>query len=146
MKKLNSVNRPRTLQQIKSKYDNLKTAARKYASKCRENYIKTGGGNSDYKENVIYEKMLDIINKKTVFGLQNPFDDDAECSVSFIQTESTSPTTCLTTENTNDMGIVVSEQPILIYVPEEENNVLANSVVADKAAENGRNVEGNCLL
>lgn len=66
--------------QLKSKYDNLKTSARKYYSRQRDIIYHTGGGpgeNRDPKGD-IYEVILQIINKKTVFGLHNRFDDDFE--------------------------------------------------------------------
>ncbi|KAF2879569.1 hypothetical protein ILUMI_26594 [Ignelater luminosus] len=76
----NSCNRHRTLHQIKSKFDNLKTAARKYAYCNKENLNITGGRPSGNLENVVYDKMLEIINNKTVIGLENPYDDDGRSS------------------------------------------------------------------
>ncbi|KAF2889097.1 hypothetical protein ILUMI_17076 [Ignelater luminosus] len=76
----NSCNRHRTLHQIKRKFDNLKTAARKYACCNKENLNITGGRPSGNLENVVYDKMLEIINNKTVIGLKNPYDDDGRSS------------------------------------------------------------------
>jgi len=55
----------------------LKSNARKYAAKQRQALIGTGGGPSSTFTDVILEKVISIINKKTVFGLENLFDSDA---------------------------------------------------------------------
>lgn len=68
----------RTEQQIKAKYDNLKTKARKTVAD-QKLYIKgTGGGpcNLDSSVDAVTAAVLNIINFKTVVGLFNPFDDD----------------------------------------------------------------------
>lgn len=58
----------------------MKTAARKYASCNKVNIYITGGGASTNMDNVVYDKVLEILNKKTVVGLDNPYDDDGNSS------------------------------------------------------------------
>lgn len=67
----------RTVDQLKSKYDNLKTKARKVVAENKTYINGTGGGgpNADKFDTVI-ELILKIINIKTVVGFQNPFDCD----------------------------------------------------------------------
>jgi hypothetical protein len=70
--------RLRTVEQMKSKFDNLKTKARKVVA-AEKSYMKgTGGG--EYRGNngnPIIEAVVNIINFKTVVGLQSDFDSDA---------------------------------------------------------------------
>ncbi|KAF5287957.1 hypothetical protein FQA39_LY15595 [Lamprigera yunnana] len=62
-----NTSQPRWLDQFKSKYENLKNKARKYAVEQRHALIKTSR---------VQRKMLSIINKKTVYGEDHSFDDD----------------------------------------------------------------------
>lgn len=65
------------MEQIKGKYDNLKTKARK-AVAAEKTYIKgTGGGKCMKTENPVIDAVLNILNVKTVVGLQPEFDCDA---------------------------------------------------------------------
>lgn len=66
----------RTVDQLRAKYENLKNQARKYASDLNRERLQTGGGSVDLKINVIMEKVLTIINAKTVYGEGSNFDDD----------------------------------------------------------------------
>lgn len=74
----NSFNTRRSTGQLKSKFDNLKTAARKHASNCNRSLYSTGGGPPESAEskNIIYDEVCEILNKKTVRGLTNIYDDD----------------------------------------------------------------------
>lgn len=58
-----SSNVQRDTVQLKAKYDNLKSASKKYAQRLR-GYTKTGGGPSDVKQNPVLDAVLEIINKK----------------------------------------------------------------------------------
>lgn len=74
----NSCNAVRSLSQLKSKFDNLKTATRKYAGNIKRSLYGTGRGPStEDSKNNIFEVVLDILNKKTVEGHYNSYDDDA---------------------------------------------------------------------
>jgi hypothetical protein len=65
--------RPRTIEQLKTKYDNLKTKARKDVAEEKNKIKQTGGGPSypDNRLNPITEAVLNIINYKTVIGLES---------------------------------------------------------------------------
>ncbi|KAF2903700.1 hypothetical protein ILUMI_02495 [Ignelater luminosus] len=102
----NSCNRHQILHQIKSKFDNLKTAARKYACCNKENLNITGGGPSDNLENV-YDKMLEIINNKTLIGLENPYYDDDGRSSGVLLVE----------------PIEIVEEQSMVYEPVESTSI-----------------------
>ncbi|CAH1111592.1 unnamed protein product [Psylliodes chrysocephalus] len=73
----NSCNPMRSIAQMKSKYDNLKTAARRFSGNANRNLYGTGGGPPVVvNPNPVYDEVLSIINKKTVSGLVNEYDDD----------------------------------------------------------------------
>ncbi|KAI4466373.1 apontic [Holotrichia oblita] len=65
---------------LKRFYNNNKKEMRKLAANTKANMQATGGGpsSSSQSSNPVYDLTLDIINKKTVFGLINKYDDDAE--------------------------------------------------------------------
>lgn len=71
----------RTIEQLKSKYDNLKTKARKDVANNKTVFKKTGGGPPDNPPNngldPVTESIIDIINIKTVDGLSCAFDSDS---------------------------------------------------------------------
>lgn len=56
----------------------MKTAARKHSAKVNQNHYATGGGPPDPPDskNIIYDEVIKILNKKTVVGFNNPYDDD----------------------------------------------------------------------
>lgn len=63
---------------LKRFYINKKKETRKQATKERSNLVKTGGGAGEKIANdPVFSLTLDILNKKTVFGLTNKFDGDA---------------------------------------------------------------------
>ncbi|KAK4882373.1 hypothetical protein RN001_005692 [Aquatica leii] len=66
----------RTTQQLTAKYENLKTQARKYAADNKRIVCGTGGGNDKYIKDVVLEAVLELLNKTTVYGEDNNFDDD----------------------------------------------------------------------
>ncbi|KAK4887134.1 hypothetical protein RN001_003405 [Aquatica leii] len=66
----------RTTQQLTAKYENLKNQARKYAADNKRIVCGTGGGNDKYIKDVVLETVLELLNKKTVYGEDNNFDDD----------------------------------------------------------------------
>lgn len=69
----------RTIEQLKSKFENLKTKARKTVAGYTKNIKGTGGGPPIYLEtDPVIEAVLRIINYKTVVGLQNNFDCDSD--------------------------------------------------------------------
>lgn len=69
----------RSIEQLKSKYDNLKTKARKDVAKQKSYRKETGGGPPDNGggPDPVTESVLEIINIKTVVGLESPFDSDS---------------------------------------------------------------------
>lgn len=71
----NSLNE-RSVEQIKGNYDNLKNLSKKYATKINKEMFQTGGGPSNFKTDVVFEKVLNIINKKTVYGEDNVDSDN----------------------------------------------------------------------
>lgn len=70
----NNVFRP--TESIKKYYENLKEDLRKRAGEERKSIYKTGGGPPSPKKKAEDDILLSIINKKTIFGLENPFDSD----------------------------------------------------------------------
>lgn len=68
----------RSAEVLKRFYNNKKKDVRKQAANERTNLCKTGGGQAiKIATDPTYDLTLEIINKKTVFGLNNKFDDDA---------------------------------------------------------------------
>ncbi|XP_044745799.1 myb/SANT-like DNA-binding domain-containing protein 3 [Coccinella septempunctata] len=67
----------RSLQQLKAKFDNLKTKARKEVAQQKSYLYGTGGGPSVKVLDPITEIILDIINFKTVVGFPALTDSDA---------------------------------------------------------------------
>ncbi|KAK9712385.1 Alcohol dehydrogenase transcription factor Myb/SANT-like, partial [Popillia japonica] len=66
----------RSVEQIKTKYDNLKAKARKEVAMLKLSRTGTGGGPSVGELDCVVEAVLKIINFKTVVGLQNKYDND----------------------------------------------------------------------
>ncbi|KYB28778.1 hypothetical protein TcasGA2_TC032476 [Tribolium castaneum] len=67
--------RPRNVEQIKNKYDNMKSKARKIAA-SNKNYLRgiEGGPSQTLDLDPVIEAVLRIINSATVVGLEDPFD------------------------------------------------------------------------
>lgn len=65
----------RSSEQLTAKYENLKNRARKYAAVSKQ-YKETGGGSPKNDNDPILEMVIEILNKKTVYGEANRFDDD----------------------------------------------------------------------
>ncbi|XP_074032326.1 uncharacterized protein [Leptinotarsa decemlineata] len=67
----------RSISQIKAKFDNLKTKARKDMAKQKSYMTGTGGGPAIKIDlDPVTEATLNIINMKTVVGLNNSLDSD----------------------------------------------------------------------
>ncbi|XP_026319152.1 uncharacterized protein LOC113229682 [Hyposmocoma kahamanoa] len=67
---------PRTKQQLKLKWDNLKKAARKRAQQIRLNHLKTGGGKPDFiLPDETLEKVSGLLGS-TCSGFEVPFGGD----------------------------------------------------------------------
>ncbi|XP_074035645.1 uncharacterized protein [Leptinotarsa decemlineata] len=67
----------RSISQIKSKFDNLKTKAKKEMAKQKSYMRGTGGGPAIKIElDHVTEATLNVINMKTVVGLNNSLDSD----------------------------------------------------------------------
>lgn len=69
----------RTLQQLQGKYENLKTEVRKATAAQRLGLYGTGGGPcKDAKLDGVLLAVLELLNQKTVIGIQSKFDSDAD--------------------------------------------------------------------
>lgn len=69
----------RTLQQLQGKYNNIKAAVRKAIAAQRLAYYGTGGGHNDNtKLDPVPLSVLELLNEKTVNGLQSQFGLDVE--------------------------------------------------------------------
>ncbi|KAL1489253.1 hypothetical protein ABEB36_014186 [Hypothenemus hampei] len=80
--------RVRCLAQLKSKFDNLKTKARKYAVEHKNNYKGTGGGPSKpFNEDPVLNGVLEIISHRSAFGMEPDGDCDMEDPNSILQNE-----------------------------------------------------------
>ncbi|VEN39779.1 unnamed protein product [Callosobruchus maculatus] len=67
----------RTAEQLRIKYENLKAKARKVAAQQKCALTGTGGGPGQRDVlNPVLEAILEIVNRKTVVGLDSPWDSD----------------------------------------------------------------------
>ncbi|KAK4872602.1 hypothetical protein RN001_014631 [Aquatica leii] len=124
--KYNSFNRTRSLLQLKSKYDNLKTGSRKYAANCRAAHRGTGGGPpliNDIKS-AIYDIVIEILNKKTVAGLDNSYDDDATEIVDSKSPRLNDVLLEFTGDEFNAMDVVYENDGIVSTIPEGEQQFI----------------------
>ncbi|KAL1490212.1 hypothetical protein ABEB36_012944 [Hypothenemus hampei] len=67
----------RNMEQLKTKYDNLKTKTRKIVA-AQKNHVKGTGGGAPINDKLdpVVEAILKIINIKTVVGFENVFDSE----------------------------------------------------------------------
>ncbi|KAK9693064.1 hypothetical protein QE152_g34448 [Popillia japonica] len=63
-------------QSLRKYYENLKKSIRKRAAKDRSEIYATGGGKADGYITKDDDLLLSLINKKTIYGLENPWDSD----------------------------------------------------------------------
>ncbi|KAK4882979.1 hypothetical protein RN001_006298 [Aquatica leii] len=76
----------RTTESISKFWKNSKKTARHQTAQERQERIKTGGGTPQIEiKNEHYETVLSIINGKTVFGHENPFDTDKVGDITEIE-------------------------------------------------------------
>ncbi|KAG5889973.1 hypothetical protein JTB14_020261 [Gonioctena quinquepunctata] len=69
--------RARSIEQLKGKYENLKTKARKYAADNKKYLQATGGWPSHHPDwGPVIEAILRVMNGKTVIGFYNPAVDN----------------------------------------------------------------------
>lgn len=69
----------RSKETLKRCYENKKKVTRKQAANAKLEINKTGGGGPvPLQVDPTYDMTLEIINKKTVEGLKNPYDCDDE--------------------------------------------------------------------
>ncbi|KAF5281909.1 hypothetical protein FQR65_LT14435 [Abscondita terminalis] len=66
----------RSVASVKGFFENQKRKTTKEAAVRKREAIKTGGGVTTIKDDPLLDLTMSIINKKTVLGLDNPFDDD----------------------------------------------------------------------
>lgn len=69
----------RSKESLKGFFENQKRCTHKKAALQRKGMTRTGGGSFSYESDPIFNLTLDIVNKKTVYGLTNPFDGDSNC-------------------------------------------------------------------
>lgn len=71
---------------LKRFYRNTKRETRKKAADLKHVLRQTGGGPAPpiKIQDPIFDLTLELINKKSVFGLPNPFDSDSNVSTEFV--------------------------------------------------------------
>lgn len=109
----------RTPEQLLAKYENLKNRSRKYAAMQKQSMYSTGGGPSSAHIDTILEKVLNIINKKTVYGERNDYDDDFIQNVNTPQSDA-----CDTSEKDIDDCIKNIEETEYMQLEEIDSNQL----------------------
>jgi hypothetical protein len=91
----------RTLAQIKRKFDNLKTKAKKTVAANKQSVTRTGGGPSEYTDiDPVTDAVLEMINMKTVTTM-NSFDDTNTWAVKKNTLITTGPFTTRAPEKTD---------------------------------------------
>ncbi|CAH1109553.1 unnamed protein product [Psylliodes chrysocephalus] len=100
---------PRLVEVLKRFYNNKKKETRKQASLQKVEFNRTGGGMPivEVKDDPVFNLTLDIINKKTVFGLHNKFDDDAESDVEQVQPNAVNHEQSVIANLANNDGIII---------------------------------------
>lgn len=74
----------RTVDVLKRFYENRKRELRKIAAEEKKEVLATGGGQvKKFKRDACHDSVLSMMNTKTVYGLENEFDGDAEPSPTF---------------------------------------------------------------
>ncbi|CAG9840745.1 unnamed protein product [Diabrotica balteata] len=75
----------RTVEQVKNKYDNIKTRTRKVVAK-EKSYLRGTGGGPEIKtlEDPVIVATLRIINEKTVVGLKTILDSDETIQTNYV--------------------------------------------------------------
>ncbi|KAJ8974979.1 hypothetical protein NQ317_013488 [Molorchus minor] len=102
-----------------------KKFARKKAAEYRVNLYTTGGGpNTNTFNDPTLDLTLSIVNEKTLYGLQNKFDDDAVKMQSSPHPKVTNTNVNSQIENIEDWEnvIEVDEEQIILEVEENEGN------------------------
>lgn len=85
----------RTTEQLQGKYENLKNHARNYAKNKKYNTI------TDIKGNLIYEKCIELINKKS-FSDENSLEDDRTDNTHFMSDQPASTSQINRQENNEE--------------------------------------------
>ncbi|XP_044591591.1 uncharacterized protein LOC123269804 [Cotesia glomerata] len=62
----------------------MKTAAKKYSKKLKEQSMGTGGGGKIISSDPVFDAALNFMHHLTVEGLHNEFDNDAESTINDI--------------------------------------------------------------
>nr|CAH7735093.1 unnamed protein product [Callosobruchus chinensis] len=66
----------RTKESLRKFYDNLKKNLRKDVAEDKREIFKTGGGSQEMEIDPTRNLLLDIVNQKSLFGLDTPFGGD----------------------------------------------------------------------
>lgn len=83
----------RSKDSLRKLYDNLKKNARKTVAEEKKDMFKTGGGTPDTGPvDLTTELVLDIVNPKTIYGLENPYDSDKVQLISLDTIDDTTET------------------------------------------------------
>lgn len=122
-------NHPRTKESLRKLYDNIKKNLRKDVAMEKHKIIKTGGGPLEKpNKEATTELALGILNEKTVFGLENPYDCDEKDEI---------PQSSLGTSTGSTPNIVIEDKhdhmycylgPIVIDVCEDQTAVKPRAV------------------
>ncbi|KAG5864206.1 hypothetical protein JTB14_010014 [Gonioctena quinquepunctata] len=138
----------RNMDQLKSKYDNLKTKTRKVVA-AQRTYIKgTGGGPSvTDKFDPVIENVLKIINIKTVVG----FDSILDCDDDLDTGNEADDFSTTETGHTNYVEKQIPDLPILIIhdtnkESEPSESHTAEEIVSHCTQDNGENSTTNLDL
>ncbi|XP_071632230.1 uncharacterized protein [Temnothorax longispinosus] len=68
---------PRSEKSLRNCWDNMKKAARKYCAAIKRESYKTGGGVANVTQNILLERVTEVMGETSTYGLMNPFDSDA---------------------------------------------------------------------
>ncbi|KAJ8953498.1 hypothetical protein NQ318_023619 [Aromia moschata] len=113
----------RSMQCLKRLYENEMKRARKVVAEDKKKINLTGGGPpTGIKKDPCHELILPIVNNKTVYGLNNPFDGDSDCN----QIQNIDTDIILEYRNENDSAVNNSVQVI------NEQNKYQNSLHQQK--------------
>lgn len=100
----------RSRENLKKFYENKKKQTRKLATKAKMESVKTGGGGPDPASTKLFtdptvELTMSILNKKSVLGMENPYDGDRNQSTSKASSQPTGPVE--TSEEDENMEVIV---------------------------------------
>ncbi|KAL0114867.1 hypothetical protein PUN28_011901 [Cardiocondyla obscurior] len=99
----------RSSKMIRNCWENIKKRTKKHFAKQKKNLYKTGGGQSQIVDNIMFNKTRDII-QPSVDGLTNMYDSDSFASIQNEETYDTLPST--DSLNIDDEDLTIAEKPV----------------------------------